>query len=737
MGREFTKVGVVGLGTMGAGIAEVLRPQRPRRHRPSRSTTPALAARPRRTSSSSTDARGQPRQARPRRGRGRAARAGSASAPSLDDAGRPPTWSSRRCPSSSSSSARSSASSTGSARPRRSSPPTPPRCRSPRSRSPPARPDAGRRHALLQPGAGDEAGRGGPHRGHRRRTSSTTSRRWRAGWARTPVTVGDKAGFIANALLFGYLNHAVSMYEARYATREDIDAAMRLGCGLPMGPLALLDLIGLDTAYEILDTMYKQGARPAARPGADPASRWSTAGLLGRKTGRGFYTLRGAGLAGGRRRRADPGRDGGARQRRPRRSRTVGVVGSGTMADRHREVFAKAGYDVVLRRPQRGEGRGARARAVETLAGEGGAARQARARTTRDAALARLTGSTAAGRPGRRRPGRRGGRRGARASSRRCSRPSTRSASPARCWPRRPRRCRSSSARWPPSGPRDVVGHALLQPGAGDEAGRGGPHGRDRRRRASPRRARSCARLGKHAGRLRRPRRVHRQRAALPVPQRRGEDAARRTTPRVDDIDTAMKLGCGYPMGPFELLDVVGLDVSLAIQRELYLEFREPGLRAGAAAGAPGDRGLPRPQDAAAASATTRTLRPRRFGPLVVPPYPWGHEPRATVPPVARPDGGAPRRRWTSSGSAGRRGGADVERRRLDRARGCAGPSAVKTYRCPGCDQEIRPGDAARRGLAGRRRGPDRSPALAHRLLAGPRPARPGRRRARNASRYG
>ena len=76
---------------------------------------------------------------------------------------------------------------------------------------------------------------------------------------KSPVICGDKAGFIANTLLFGYLNHAVAMYEAKYASREDIDAAMRFGCGYPMGPLALLDLIGLDTAYEILDTMYKQG----------------------------------------------------------------------------------------------------------------------------------------------------------------------------------------------------------------------------------------------------------------------------------------------------------------------------------------------------------------------------------------------------------------------------------------------------------------------------------------------
>lgn len=75
---------------------------------------------------------------------------------------------------------------------------------------------------------------------------------------KSPVVIGDRASFIANALLFPYLNHAVKMLESRYATREDLDAAMRYGCGYPMGPLALLDLIGLDTAYEILDTMYHQ-----------------------------------------------------------------------------------------------------------------------------------------------------------------------------------------------------------------------------------------------------------------------------------------------------------------------------------------------------------------------------------------------------------------------------------------------------------------------------------------------
>src|SRR6266540_2646755 len=101
------------------------------------------------------------------------------------------------------------------------------------------------------------------------------------------VTISDRAGFIANALLFGYLNHAVGMLESSYATREDIDAAMRLGCGLPMGPLALMDLIGLDTAYEILDSLYRRGGRDRRHAPVPLIKQMITAGLLGRKSGRG------------------------------------------------------------------------------------------------------------------------------------------------------------------------------------------------------------------------------------------------------------------------------------------------------------------------------------------------------------------------------------------------------------------------------------------------------------------
>lgn len=105
---------------------------------------------------------------------------------------------------------------------------------------------------------------------------------------KTPVPVPDRAGFVANALLLPYLNHAVRLYEAKYASREDIDAAMRLGAGLPMGPLALLDMIGLDTALSVMDALYEEFREHRYIP-APLLRRMVTAGLLGRKSGRGFY----------------------------------------------------------------------------------------------------------------------------------------------------------------------------------------------------------------------------------------------------------------------------------------------------------------------------------------------------------------------------------------------------------------------------------------------------------------
>jgi 3-hydroxybutyryl-CoA dehydrogenase len=103
-----------------------------------------------------------------------------------------------------------------------------------------------------------------------------------------PVEVKDQAGFVVNALLFPYLNNAVRLLETGVATKEGIDAAMKGGCGFPMGPFALLDLVGLDTSVAILDALYDEFRDPnyATVP---LLRRMVTSGQLGRKAGRGFY----------------------------------------------------------------------------------------------------------------------------------------------------------------------------------------------------------------------------------------------------------------------------------------------------------------------------------------------------------------------------------------------------------------------------------------------------------------
>jgi 3-hydroxybutyryl-CoA dehydrogenase len=113
---------------------------------------------------------------------------------------------------------------------------------------------------------------------------------------KTPVRVTDRAGFVANALLLPYLNHAVRLLETGYATSQDIDAAVTAGIGLPVGPLALLDLIGLDTSLSILEVLHAEFGSPrfAAAP---MLRRLVAAGLTGRKAGRGFYDYQEAGSA--------------------------------------------------------------------------------------------------------------------------------------------------------------------------------------------------------------------------------------------------------------------------------------------------------------------------------------------------------------------------------------------------------------------------------------------------------
>ncbi|MGZ4609221.1 MAG: 3-hydroxyacyl-CoA dehydrogenase family protein [Actinomycetes bacterium] len=386
---------------------------------------------------------------------------------------------------------------------------------------------------------------------------------------KVPVVIGDKAGFIANALLFGYLNHAVSMYESRYASREDIDAAMRLGCGYPMGPLALLDLIGLDTAYEILDTMYRQ-SRDRLHAPSPILKQMVTAGLRGRKTGRGFYTYEAPDSPVVVPDDLTPvvGHHGSGTHE----VRTIGVVGSGTMATGIIEVLAKAGYDVLY--VTRGDEKVARVRAALERSLDKAVLRGKLEEAARVDALARVRGSSRLD------------------DLADCDlvveavveELSVKQALFATfdeiCKPGAVLATTTSSLpvielAAATNRPRDVVGLHFFNPApvmklvevvrtvsTSDEV-------------VTIAKV-VCERAGKHAVECG-------DRAgfivnALLFPYL--NDAVKMLQAHyasVEDIDSAMVVGCGYPLGPFDLLDVVGLDVAHAIQRELYLEFREPG----------------------------------------------------------------------------------------------------------------------------------------------------------------
>jgi 3-hydroxybutyryl-CoA dehydrogenase len=385
-----------------------------------------------------------------------------------------------------------------------------------------------------------------------------------------PVAVGDRPGFVADGLLFGYLNQAATMYEAKYASREDIDAAMKLGCGLPMGPLALLDLIGIDTARTVLDAMYSESHDRLHAP-APVLKQLSEAGLTGRKSGRGFYTY------------SEPGssevvRDAltplaGEVVADARTIRSVGVAGSGTMASGIAEVFAKAGYDVVLAARSEEKAEKAKSRIGKSLSRS-----VDKGRMTAEAAAQTLDRITPAGsydafsnvdlaleavaedleikqqlfgtfdkvcKPG-------------------AVLATTTSSLPVVA-------CARATSR-----PQDVIGMHFFNPApamklvevvrtvlTGDDV------------HATVREV--CAKIRKHpvdcgdrAGFI-----VN----ALLFPYLNNAiKMVQEHYATLDDIDAAMKLGGGYPMGPFELLDVVGLDVSLAIEKVLHREFRDPGL---------------------------------------------------------------------------------------------------------------------------------------------------------------
>jgi 3-hydroxybutyryl-CoA dehydrogenase len=311
---------------------------------------------------------------------------------------------------------------------------------------------------------------------------------------KAPVVCADRTGFIANTLLFGYLNRAVAMYEARYATREDIDDAMRLACGYPMGPLALLDLIGLDTAYEILDTIYTQRRERLYAP--RPILRQMvTAGMRGRKTGRGFYTYQ------------QPKSSVLVDEVPAREVGVLGVVGSGDSAMRIATELSAAGFE-ILRTDRDDPPSGLAAANLIVVA------------TTSTAPVIDYAVTT--------------------------------------------------------SRQADVVGLHLFD-GASETS--------------LVEVVRTVSTADEVVSTVRG---VCRQAGWHPVlcSDRAGlivdsllfpylNDAVKMLQDHyasADDIDTAMKLGCRLPSGPFEVLDEIGLDVALAIQRALFGESGEAGL---------------------------------------------------------------------------------------------------------------------------------------------------------------
>jgi 3-hydroxybutyryl-CoA dehydrogenase len=386
---------------------------------------------------------------------------------------------------------------------------------------------------------------------------------------KTAATAGDRAGFIANALLFGYLNNAVRMYESRYASREDVDAAMRFGTGHPMGPLALLDLIGLDSAYEILETMYAQSRDHRHAP-APILKQYVTAGLLGRKTGRGFYTYAGPDSP---EVVADASTPGGAKvDAAPRPVSRIGVIGTGTMASGIVEVCAKSGYDVVFR-ARSDDKVAAVQKKVEGSLGKA-VQRGKLSEDDRDATLSRISGTTALD------------------DLRDCDlvieavvedlkvkrelfsaldevlKPGAVLATTTSSLP--VIECATATSR-----PQDVVGMHWFNPATVMKLVEIVPTVTTTDDVVATV-LDVCAKTRKHAV-------LCGDRAgfivnALLFPYL--NDAVKMLEAHyatIDDVDLAMTKGCGHPMGPFALMDVVGLDVTLAIQQTLYDEFREPG----------------------------------------------------------------------------------------------------------------------------------------------------------------
>ncbi|MDZ7577501.1 MAG: 3-hydroxyacyl-CoA dehydrogenase NAD-binding domain-containing protein [Candidatus Nanopelagicales bacterium] len=385
---------------------------------------------------------------------------------------------------------------------------------------------------------------------------------------RRVVVLADRPGFITARLLYGYLNRAVDMVESGYATKEHVDAAMRFGCGYPVGPIAMVDSIGLDVLYDALSSLFRTTGERAHAP-APLLKELAAAGRRGQKSGHGFYKYSAPGssqmVAG-----SEDESDG---EGTPRAVESVGVVGSGTMATGIIEVFAKAGYATtfVARSAEKVD----RVTAAIKKSLDHQVAKGRLAESDRDAVIARVNGVTSIGELGdvdlvveavvedlavklelfR--------------------------ALDQVCKPGAVLATTTSSLAVIEMAavterPADVVGLHFFNPAQIMKLVEivstvcTAPDAVATAQAVCARTRKHPVRCGDRAGFI-----VN----ALLFPYL--NDAVRLTEAGFatkEQIDAAIKDATGFPLGPFDLLDVVGNDVSLAIQQVLHDEFHDPGL---------------------------------------------------------------------------------------------------------------------------------------------------------------
>ncbi|GAA1916440.1 3-hydroxybutyryl-CoA dehydrogenase [Streptomyces sodiiphilus] len=384
----------------------------------------------------------------------------------------------------------------------------------------------------------------------------------------SPVRVADRAGFLGSGLTMAYLNSAVAMHEQGYATRDSIDTAMRLGCGLRRGPLAQLDAMGIDTARDTLEALYRRTGDRRYQP-QQTLGQMVSAGLLGRKSGRGFYDYSQSAERDSSPEGGDPAPARGAQ----RAVRTIGVVGSGVMAMGIAEVCARAGYRTVLvartgsraaeavqavvrstdRAVQRGKlTPGMRAEVRERLTGAFGFEALAACELVIEAVAEDIDVK-----------------RSVFAGLDRVCAPGAVLATSTSSLP--VIECARATGR-----PEDVVGMHFFNPAPVMrlvEVARTvltSPEALETVHGVTRRLGKQAVECRDRTGFIVNALLFPYLNAAVTMLRDGRESAA--------DIDEVMVKGGVFPVGPLQLLDIVGLDISLAIQRSLYAAFRDPSL---------------------------------------------------------------------------------------------------------------------------------------------------------------